>query len=319
MPDLMDAVLANNQQRQQNINDYGQLLANARVADMMVKANPDLPERMGFQDAAHFGSLSAQDKIAATTGYMKQQGVQEMQARMADWQAQAQQRTAQAQATAQDSDSLSSYAQMLDQQVNQPDPNDTKAAAFAASVPDGVKFQIHAAAAAGKTNPRVAAAMIKPMLDFFGPQGQGALKTGKAKATVLPVGNPGDPDYHEIPIIDAGDGKPTVDPAYLEQQKAKLAEQAQATALKIQGMKGSTVKIKIANPDDPLNPTELELPIDEAEKRGYIKAPPGGGNPPPAAAAGAANVLMRDPQGNTVKVPTARAAEFQKKGYAPTQ
>ena len=81
MPDLMDAVMQNNRQVAGNIEAWGQLYDNAKVADAMVKANPDLPQRMGFQDAKHFATLSAMDKIAATTGYIKQQGVQEFQTR----------------------------------------------------------------------------------------------------------------------------------------------------------------------------------------------------------------------------------------------
>ena len=298
-----------------SIDAWDKINQNARVADMMVKANPDLVQRMGFQSPAQFSNLSAQDKIAATTGYIKQQGVQEMAARMQDWQAQAQQRTAQATQLSQDSDSLSNYAQMLDQQVNQPDPKDAKATAFAASIPDGVKFQIHAAAAAGKTNPRTAAAMIKPMMDYFGPQGQGAAPV-KPKLTVLPVGDPEDPDYHEIPVIQDGKGNQMVDPAYVEQQKAKLAKQAQEAAAKIQTMKGSTVKIKLANPDDPLNPTELELPIDEAEKRGYIKAAGG------ATAGGAAGKAApaAAPAGPTATNPkTGQKLIYQNGQWTPLQ
>ena len=94
--DLMDSVAQLNQQRQQNIDAYGQLFDNAKVADAMVKANPDLEQRMGMTPG-QFSTLSAQDKIAATTGYIKNQGVQEMAARMKDWDAQAGQRQQQVQ------------------------------------------------------------------------------------------------------------------------------------------------------------------------------------------------------------------------------
>ncbi len=90
MADLMDAVMQNNQQRQSNIDAYAQLYQNAKVADAMVKANPDLVQRMGFQSPSQFSSLSAQDKIAATTGYIKNLGFQQGMAQMQEQAARAQ-------------------------------------------------------------------------------------------------------------------------------------------------------------------------------------------------------------------------------------
>lgn len=90
--DATSTVMQLNQQSQANLDAWGQLYDNAKVADMMVKANPDLVTRMGFQSPEQFKSLSAQDKIAATTGYIKQQGIQEHVARMRDYQVQTQAR-----------------------------------------------------------------------------------------------------------------------------------------------------------------------------------------------------------------------------------
>lgn len=268
MADLMDAVLANNKQQMDNIDQWGQLYDNAKVADMMVKANPDMVQRMGFQTPEQFQTLSAQDKIAATSGLIKNQGVQEFQARMNDYNAQAQQRQQQAMDASAEGDSLTKYASLLDQQVNQPDPNDPKATAFAASVPDAVKFQIHSAAGMGKTNPKLAAAMIKPMMQFFGPQGQGQAQAPQPKMTVLPVGNPGDPDYHEIPVIQDGKGNMQVDPAYTEAQKTKSAAAAQAgkSTMKFKAIPSLTDPSGFATSVEAETPEDLQRGMDLLKK-----------------------------------------------------
>lgn len=90
----------------ESIDKWAQLNQNAKVADAMVRANPDLEQRMGMPEGA-FSTLSAQDKIAATTGYIKNQGVQEFQARMADYTAQANQR----QQTVQDDQTAGAFLQ----------------------------------------------------------------------------------------------------------------------------------------------------------------------------------------------------------------
>jgi len=106
---------------QQNLDAWDSLYQNAKVADAMVKANPDLPQRMGFQSPAQFQSLSAQDKIAATTGYIKNQGVQEFQAKMADYQAQAADRQAQAGLRQQDVQDQQTSGQFLQNYLTAPD------------------------------------------------------------------------------------------------------------------------------------------------------------------------------------------------------
>jgi hypothetical protein len=265
----------------QNMEDWGKLYDNAKVADAMVKANPDLEQRMGMGEG-QFSTLSARDKIAATSGYMKNQGVQEMQARMKDWQAQSEERQAQAgqrtqqtQDAAAEADSLSNYARTLDAQVNNPDPNDPKAKAFADGIPDGVKYQIHAAAAAGKTNPKVAAAMIKPLMNYFG----SSTAKPEPKLTVLPVGKPGDEGYHEIPVINDGHGNIQVDPAYVEEQKTKaaLATQAGKSGIKFKAVPSLTADGGYATSVEADTPEGLQQGMDLLKKAGGAAGSPGTG------------------------------------------
>ena len=107
--DATSTVMQIGQNQQANLDAWGQLYDNAKVADMMVKANPDLVQRMGFQSPEQFKSLSAQDKIAATTGYIKQQGIAEHVARLNDYAAQAAQRQQQVQDDQSVGDFLQNY------------------------------------------------------------------------------------------------------------------------------------------------------------------------------------------------------------------
>ena len=256
---------------------YDSLIQNSKVADAMVKANPDLEQRMGMQPG-QFASLSAQDKIASTTGYIKNQGAQEMLARIAQEQAGAQEstaragyfqqfgaeRSAQAQMQMQDDQGAAKYAKALDDQINNPDPNDPQAVAFAKSVPAGVKFQSHAAAQAGRTDARSGAALIRPLMNYFsGPGGQG----GDAN-TPQPIKD----EQGNVIATPAANGKGGF--TWIKSQKSTPAT------------------VKITDNSDPSNPVTIEMPMDEAEKRGYVKAP-GAANA--AASAGAGNKVASGP------------------------
>lgn len=258
---------------------YDTLLQNAKVSDAMVKANPDLEQRMGMSPG-QFSTLSAQQKIAATTGYIKNQGAQEMLQRIATEKAQGQEataragyfqefgkeRAAQAQMQSQDDQGAANYAQALDQQINNPDPNNRQAVAFAKSVPQGVKFQIHAAAQTGRTDPRTGAALTRPLMNYFsGPGGQG--------------GTPTTPE----PIKDA-QGNVIASPA----------PNGKGGFTWIKAGKAAPSTVKITDNSDPTNPTILEMPLDEAEKRGYIKPPVGGSAPAGTGSAGAGAPGMAD-------------------------
>lgn len=77
---------------QASLDAFDQLHQNGKIADAMVKANPNMLQGMGYQSPEQFMAQSARDKIAATTGYFKAQGAQEAMMKAQDYQAQMQQR-----------------------------------------------------------------------------------------------------------------------------------------------------------------------------------------------------------------------------------
>lgn len=219
MPDYNPGLLY--QGVQDTLDKYDQINQSAKAADAMMRANPALAAKMGLAGPQQFSALSAQDKIAALTGFFKQQGANEATAQMQATQAQAQEararasyfqsfgqeRQAQTQAQAQDDQAASNYAQTLDRQISNPDPNDPQAVAFAKSVPAGVKWQIKAAANAGRSNPRVGAALVRPLMQYF--SGAGGKGTAAPPAP-KPIVDPRTGETLAVPYVDPQTGKTTM-------------------------------------------------------------------------------------------------------------
>ncbi len=160
-----------------SIDAWDKINQNARVADMMVKANPDLVQRMGFQSPSQFSNLSAQDKIAATTGYIRKQGYDQAQAQIQEQLARANQFNAIAQERQQqamDDQDSSSMLKKLDQYVNggtgddgKPLPADSPYVAAAANLTPLQKLNIHAGAANTANSPRLASQIYKSVQSYF--------------------------------------------------------------------------------------------------------------------------------------------------------
>ncbi len=218
MADLMDATLQLNKQRQDSLDQWASLYDNAKVVDMAVKANPDLPQRMGFQSPEQFKSLSAQDKIAAFTGMIKNQGVEEFQtkqqeaaAKIAEYQSLIAQREAGAAADQDAGTFVTQYGKLL---AENPDA-DPKEAFYQtlSAMPKG--FQVNRAL------PK-----IMDSLQKWQAVTEKAEKPDPAdltpRVTLLPVGTPGTADYHEVPWISQGKvGQ--VDPSYAINERTKSA------------------------------------------------------------------------------------------------
>ena len=273
MPDYNPGLLY--QGVQNTLDKYDQLTQNAKVADAMVKANPDLVQRMGFDSPEHFQSLSAQDKIAATTGYIKNQGAQEMMARLQDYQAQANERNQRVQ----DDQSIGTFLQ------NYGNAPETVPGADGQDQPlspdQKLKWALtNTPGMSGRNIPRAIDSLTK--WQAASSEVGNLKKTGFFKQDDLGQEIPGLPGVIRVPT---GPNTSELRDKNGNQVTTLTDDEGKVIGYGIGNGKGGmkftggpkTGTVKVTDMSDIMNPKVLELPIEEAERRGLIPSAKTGG------------------------------------------